>query len=42
MHLHPVIQCFLLQQMAAKLAAKSEHNLILGIPMAAIVKNDTS
>jgi hypothetical protein len=38
-HLHPVIQCFLLQQMAAKLAAKSEHNLILGIPMASIVKD---
>ena len=36
--LHPVLQCFMLQQMAHKLAAKSEHNLILGIPMAAIVQ----
>ena len=36
--LHSVIQCFILQQMASKLAAKAEHNLIIGIPMAAIVK----
>ena len=37
--LHPVIQCFILQQMASKLAMKSEYNLILGIPMASIIKN---
>ena len=36
--LHPVIQCFILQQMACKLAQKPEHNLILGIPMASIIK----
>ena len=37
--LHPVIRCFLLQQMASKLAAKQEHQLILGIPMASIIKS---
>ena len=37
--LHPVIQCFVLQQMASKLAMKAEHNLILGIPMAGIIKD---
>ena len=37
--LHSVIQCFILQQMASKLAAKAEHNLILGIPMAGIIKD---
>ena len=36
--LHSVVQCFILQQMASKLATKPEHNLILGIPMASIVK----
>ena len=36
--LHPVIQCFILQQMASKLAQKPEHNLVLGIPMASIIK----
>ena len=37
--LHPVIKCFLLQQMTSKLAPKQEHQLILGIPMAGIVKD---
>jgi hypothetical protein len=37
--LHPVIRCFLLQQMTSKLATKQEHQLILGIPMAGIVKD---
>ena len=36
--LHPVLQCFMLQQMASKLATKQEHNMILGIPMSAIVQ----
>ena len=37
--LHSVIQCFILQQMASSLAMKPEHNIILGIPMASIIKS---
>ena len=36
--LHPVVQCFILQQLASKLAMESEHNIIIGIPMAKVVK----